>query len=77
MTDMQQVMLQVRTLSFNFVYIILISLAAYLAGAYAWKLCFSDSRIPFLKLAYTRTIGELIALFNPTNILAQNTPIVP
>ena len=70
MTDMSQVLLQIKSLGFNLIYILLISLAGYLTGAYAWKLCFADPKIGFLKLAYTRTIGELIALFNPTNILA-------
>ncbi len=70
MTDVNSVFEQISKIGFNFVYILLISLLAYLAGSIAWKHCFSITEIPLTRLFYIRTIGEMITLFNPTNIVA-------
>ncbi len=70
LTDISEVWLQMKDISIGFVWILLVSFMAYLTGAMAWKYCFRNEKIPLLKLLYTRTVGELITLFNPSNIIA-------
>ena len=70
MTDLQAVKSQLSSSLPAFALILLISLFGYITGALAWRHCFSNTQVGFLKLLYTRSVGELIALFNPTNIVA-------
>jgi len=70
MTDLKAVWQQLAGISTGFVWILVVSLMAYFTGALAWKHCFRNTRLPLYRLLYTRTLGELITLFNPSNIIA-------
>lgn len=71
MTDFDEVLLQIEKLGNGFLWVLLASFFAYLSGCLSWKYCFNDSsKVTMHRLFYIRTVGELITLFNPTNIVA-------
>lgn len=71
MTDLQEVLDQIQRVGSGFFWVMLISFIAYLAGCYSWKYCFEQSNVVSIhRLFYIRTVGELVTLFNPTNIVA-------
>jgi len=71
MTDPQELFTQLRWVGDGFIWIILISFLGYFTGSLSWKYCFSSAnKISVPQLFYIRTVGELVTLFNPTNIVA-------
>lgn len=71
MTDMNQVILQIRSIGFGFLGLLCLSAMAHLCGTLAWRNCFNDSSsISVISLFMIRVIGENITLFNPSNLVA-------
>lgn len=69
-TDLTLVGEKLMEVKSGFIWIIIVSFLAYLTGALAWQESFKGNKPGLARLLYIRTIGELIALFNPTNIIA-------
>lgn len=71
MTDLKEVQIQIQKIGFGFFWLLSASFFAYASGSLSWKYCFNDTHIITLhRLFYIRTVGELITLFNPSNIVA-------
>lgn len=50
--------------------VLLMSFLAYLLATIAWRFCFHNTSIGLSKLFRIRLMGEMLALINPTNVLA-------
>ena len=70
-TDMDEVRSQIESVGFGFLLILLVSGASLFMGSVSWKFCFSNkNKISVWRLFLVRTIGEMITIVNPTNIVA-------
>lgn len=69
-TDFAQVIIQLQSVGSNFIVILCISFLSYFLGCLSWKYCFRSDDVPVTRLFAARTIGEVIAFINPTNIVA-------
>jgi len=71
MTDLAEVWSQIKKVNYGFLWLFFASFIAYLSGCLSWTYCFKNpSKVSVQRLFYVRTVGELITLFNPTNIIA-------
>ncbi|GAA4327861.1 hypothetical protein GCM10023149_31560 [Mucilaginibacter gynuensis] len=71
-TDMQQVAVSLKRVSYNFVWIILVSFCSYFLGTIAWRFCMGSEgrQLPLLRLFIIRHIGETTGIVNPASIVA-------
>ncbi|SKB36325.1 Lysylphosphatidylglycerol synthase TM region [Parapedobacter luteus] len=71
-TDFEAVKAEVYTLGHRFFYILFVSFIAYFFGTLGWYVCLGKERhkISIGRLFIIRQIGETVALYNPTNIVA-------
>lgn len=71
-TDFYAVGRELEALQYRFLYLLLVSFAAYCFGTLGWYVCLGNEKkkITVYRLFMIRQIGETVALYNPTNILA-------
>ncbi|SEL00807.1 lysylphosphatidylglycerol synthase transmembrane domain-containing protein [Parapedobacter koreensis] len=71
-TDFTAVKSEIYALGHRFFYLLLVSFAAYFFGTLGWYVCLGDAaqKISIMRLFIIRQVGETIALYNPTNIIA-------
>ena len=70
-TDMQQVMASLRTVGFNYIYLLLVTFAAYMCATIGWHYCIqTKAQKPSIgDLFLIRHIGEMISLINPASVI--------
>ncbi|MBL1410126.1 lysylphosphatidylglycerol synthase transmembrane domain-containing protein [Sphingobacterium faecale] len=71
-TDFTALKNQLKQVGFKFTYILLLTFTAYFLGTIGWWLCLGQDRknISLFRLFAFRQIGETLALYNPTSIIA-------
>lgn len=70
-SDWRLIFEQLSLVGWGFSWLMLISLLGYFLGSLSWKYCFKNTDEVHLKdLFFVRTIGENIAVINPTSIIA-------
>ena len=71
-TDFNEVFQILKTIGWKASWILLSTFVAYLLGSLGWKYCLGQyaSRVSLSQLFTYRHIGETLALFNPTSIIA-------
>ncbi|MFS0489819.1 lysylphosphatidylglycerol synthase domain-containing protein [Leadbetterella byssophila] len=71
-TDFQEVFEILKKIGAKAFIILLSTCAAYLLGTWGWKYCLGENAntLSFGRLFVLRHVGETLALFNPTSILA-------
>ncbi|TDE15666.1 lysylphosphatidylglycerol synthase transmembrane domain-containing protein [Dyadobacter psychrotolerans] len=85
-TDMQQVTLSLSKIGYQFIYLLLITLAAYWSATIGWKYTLGKKaeKISVTYLFLIRHIGEMVSLVNPASVVAgeavkvyllQDTPV--
>lgn len=69
-SDIDQVFYLISNIGWGFLWIIVITLVAFLCGTLSWRYTLpTDVNISFWRLYYIRLIGENIGLINPSNIV--------
>ncbi|TDQ77029.1 lysylphosphatidylglycerol synthase domain-containing protein [Sphingobacterium yanglingense] len=71
-TDFITLKKQLELVGFRFVYILLLTFSAYFIGTIGWWVCLGQQRkkIHLLQLFAIRQVGETLALYNPTSVIA-------
>jgi hypothetical protein len=71
-TDFQEVFVLLGQIGGKVGYILLSTLAAYILGSLGWKYCLGKeaNKVSLYRLFVYRQVGETLALFNPTSIVA-------
>ena len=69
---MQQVILSINKIGYRFIYLLLITLAAYMAATMGWKYCLGikAQNIGIAYLFVIRHIGEMVSIINPASVVA-------
>lgn len=70
-TDMQQVMASLRAVGFNYIFLLLVTFAAYMCATIGWHYCIQTKapKPSIGDLFLIRHIGEMIALVNPASVI--------
>lgn len=71
-TDYNTLINEINRVGFKFTYILFLTFTAYLLGTLGWQVCMGDKKknISLFQLFIIRQIGETLALFNPTSVVA-------
>lgn len=71
-TDYNTLINEINRVGFKFTYILFLTFTAYLLGTLGWQVCMGDKKknISLFQLFIIRQIGETLALFNPTSVIA-------
>jgi len=70
-TDMQQVVMSVRLIGYNFIFLIFITFFAYWFATIGWKYCLGRQAgdLSVMHLFIIRHIGEMVSLVNPASVV--------
>ncbi|MFC6098737.1 lysylphosphatidylglycerol synthase domain-containing protein [Olivibacter domesticus] len=70
-TDLHLVKLSLKHVGWNFCWLLLVTIIAYLFGTLAWRYCLGPNKnsVNIIKLFWIRSIGETVSLFNPSSII--------
>lgn len=71
-TDYNTLINEINRVGFKFTFILVLTFTAYLLGTLGWQVCMGDKKknISLFQLFTIRQIGETLALFNPTSVVA-------
>lgn len=71
-TDFTTLKHELDKVGLKFIYILLLTFTAYFLGAIGWQVCLGSEKekISILQLFAVRQIGETLAIYNPTSIVA-------
>lgn len=71
-TDYETLINEINKVGLKLIYILLLTFAAYLLATLGWRVCLGDQKknITLFQLFFIRQVGETLALFNPTSVVA-------
>ncbi|MCF0054511.1 lysylphosphatidylglycerol synthase transmembrane domain-containing protein [Dyadobacter sp. CY356] len=70
-TDFQVVAVTIKSFGFHFLYLLLITLTAYLLATIGWKYCLGKEvkQIGIINLFVIRHLGEMFSIINPASVI--------
>ncbi len=70
-TDLHKVMNAISKVGFKFIFLLLLTFAAYISATISWKYTLGSDfgKVPIWRLFLIRHIGETVSLFNPASII--------